>query len=206
MENIDLIIYLCLVLPIIPVIFAIKERKSKLLLIFLLIGITISLVAAQFNNTLINILNYDVLEYSKTLAPLLEELLKLIPLLLFIVGFKKKDDDIILLAFSIGIGFAIYENILILVTNMDNVSILWALTRGIGAAFMHSICTATITIGFRYVEINKKYFSMGILGLYSIAVLFHGTFNTLIDSNYMIISLIMPLLLYILGNRLYNKK
>lgn len=206
MENIDLIIYFCLVLPIIPVIFAIKERKSKLLLTFFLIGITISLVAAQFNNTLINILNYDVLEYSKTLAPLNEELLKLIPLILFILGFKKDGDDIILLAFSIGIGFAIYENMLVLFSNINNVSILWALTRGIGAAFMHSICTATISIGFRYIEVNKKYFGMGILGLYSIAVLFHGTFNTLIDSNYMIISLIMPLLLYIFGNVLYNKK
>ena len=205
MENIDLIIYFCLVFPIIPVIFAIKDRKAKLLLLFLIIGVTISLVSAQFNKSIINLLNYDILDYSKTLAPLVEELMKLIPLLLFITGFKNEKDDIIQLAFAIGIGFAIYENILILVQNINNVSILWSLTRGIGAAFMHSICTATITIGFRYIEKGKKYFSMGILGLYSIAVLFHGTFNTLVDSNYMVISLLMPLILYILGIGLHYK-
>ena len=56
MEIKELIIYLCIVLPMVPVLFALRDQYSKRFLLFSIIGLSICLVSAQINTILVNYL------------------------------------------------------------------------------------------------------------------------------------------------------
>ena len=146
MEIKELIIYLCIVLPMIPILFALRDKYSRRFLLFSIIGLSICLVSAQINTLLFNNIGMDALNYSITISPINEEILKAIPLIIFTLAFAKKGDQIIPLAFAIGIGFGILENIIIYCNNMSMLTISWAIIRGIGASLMHSACTAMIAM------------------------------------------------------------
>ena len=206
MEIKELIIYLCIVLPMIPVLFALKDTYSKRFLLFSIIGLSICLVSAQINTLLLNKLGMDGLNYSITISPINEEILKAIPLIIFALVFAKKGDQIIPLAFAVGIGFGILENIIIYCNNMATLTVGWAIVRGIGASLMHSACTAMTTMGFSYVFNKNKSHLEGIFGLFSLAILYHATFNAFVQSDYRIVALIMPILLFIPINYIEYKK
>ena len=206
MEMNELIIYLCIVLPMIPILFALKDADSRRFLLFSIIGLSICLVSAQINTILLNRIGMDELNYSITISPINEEILKAIPLIVFTLVFAKKGEQIIPLAFAIGIGFGILENIIIYCNNMSILDLKWAIIRGLGASLMHSACTATTAIGFSYVFNNEKSHLEGILGLFALAILYHATFNAFIQSDYSVVALIMPLLLFIPVNIIEHKK
>ena len=206
MEIKELIIYLCIVLPMIPVLFALRDKYSKRFLLFSIIGLSVCLVSAQINTLLINELDMDRLNYSITVSPINEEILKAIPLIIFALAFAKKGDQIIPLAFAVGIGFGILENIIIYCNNMATLTVSWAIIRGIGASLMHSACTAMTAMGFSYVFNNNKSHLEGILGLFALAILYHATFNAFVQSEYNIVALIMPILLFIPINYIEYKK
>lgn len=206
MQINELIIFLCIVLPMIPVVFAMRDKYSQRFMFFMIIGLSICLVSAQINTLLINRLTIDELNYSITLSPINEEILKAIPLMFFALVFAKEGDEIIPLAFAIGIGFGILENVIIYSNNIYTSTIGWALIRGIGASLMHSVCATTTAVGFSYVFNKKKSLLQGIIGLFSLAILFHATFNAFIQSKYSIIALLMPILLFIPINYIEYKK
>ena len=206
MQANELIIYLCIVLPIIPIIFAMREKYSKRFLIFIVIGLSICLVSAQINTILIDMLKMDLLNYTITISPINEEILKAIPLIFFTLAFAKEKDEILPLGFAIGIGYAILESIVVYCNSLYELTVSWAIIRGFGAALMHSVCTAMIAMGLSYVFNNKKSHMEGILGLFSLAILYHATFNAFIQTDYSIVALIMPVLLFIPINHIEYKK
>jgi len=206
MEIRELIIYLCIVLPMIPILFALRDKFSRRFLLFSIIGLSICLVSAQINTLLIEKIGMDTLNYSITISPINEEILKAIPLIIFTLAFAKKGDQMIPLAFAVGIGFGILENIIIYCNNMATLTVSWAIVRGIGASLMHSACTAMIAMGFSYVFNNNKSHLEGIIGLFALAILYHATFNVFVQSDYRIVALIMPVLLFIPINIIEYKK
>jgi len=206
MEIKELIIYLCIVLPMIPILFALRDKFSRRFLLFSIIGLSICLVSAQINTLLIEKIGMDTLNYSITISPINEEILKAIPLIIFTLAFAKKGDQMIPLAFAVGIGFGILENIIIYCNNMATLTVSWAIIRGIGASLMHSACTAMIAMGFSYVFNNNKSHLEGIIGLFALAILYHATFNAFVQSDYRIVALIMPVLLFIPINIIEYKK
>ena len=148
----------------------------------------------------------DILNYSITISPINEEILKSIPLIYFTLVFAKEKDEILPLGFAIGIGFAILESIVVYCSSLYELTVSWAIIRGFGAALMHSVCTAMIAMGFSYVFNNKKSHMEGILGLFALAILYHATFNAFVQSDYRIVALIMPVLLFIPINIIEYKK
>ena len=206
MEIRELIIYLCIILPMIPILFALRDKYSRQFLLFSIIGLSICLVSAQVNTLLMNYFSMDALNYSITISPINEEILKAIPLIIFALVFAKKGDQIIPLAFAIGIGFGILENIIIYCNNMATLTVSWAIIRGVGASLMHSACTAMIAMGLSYVFNNNKSHLEGIIGLFALAILYHATFNAFVQSEYSFIALILPLLLFIPINYIEYKK
>ena len=81
----------------IPVVFAMRDKYSQRFMFFMIIGLSICLVSAQINTLLINRLTIDELNYSITLSPINEEILKAIPLMFFALVFAKEGDEIMIL-------------------------------------------------------------------------------------------------------------
>ena len=89
---------------------------------------------------------------------------------------------------------------------MATLTVSWAIIRGVGASLMHSACTAMIAMGLSYVFNNNKSHLEGIIGLFALAILYHATFNAFVQSDYRIVALIMPVLLFIPINIIEYKK
>ena len=114
------------------------------------------------------------------IAPVVEEVMKLLPLMFYLFVFEPKPDEIKNAVLTLAAGFATFENICYLIEggaeNLD-----YLLIRGLGAGAMHIVCGAIIGYGLAYVW-NRQWLKIaGTLGLLGASIAFHGTYNLLIS-------------------------
>lgn len=200
MENINIVLYFCFLIPMFLSLF-IMEKKSRLVVEFILIGTTVCLIIGYINASLYNTIGKSILYFSTTISPINEEFIKAIPLLIYAIIFSDDRQKLVQSAFAIGLGFAIMENVSMLTQNIGfestSVNISWAIIRGFGAGLMHSICTAMVGIGISFVKKKKKLFYTGTLALLMLAITYHAIYNTLVMSQYKYLGVILPLSTYV---------
>jgi len=177
------------------------EKKSRLIVEFILIGLTVCLIIGYVNTYFYNLIGRDLVYYCTTISPITEELIKGVPILIFALCFTDDRQKLVQCAFAVGLGFAIMENIYMLTQNVSayssNIDIPWAIIRGLGAGLMHSICTATVGIGISFVKKKKKLFYTGTLSLLMLAITYHAIYNSLVMSNFQYLGVILPITTYI---------
>jgi RsiW-degrading membrane proteinase PrsW (M82 family) len=174
------------------------KSSSRRVMIYILIGVCVSLFVSEVNSRLLSAFNNDTLFVTTTLTPVTEEIVKALPVLLFAFVFSDDREKLLPISFATGIGFALFENTVILVQNIDNVSILWAIIRGFSTALMHGICTALVGYGMGFVRKKKKLFVSGTFALLALAIIYHGLFNMLVESkNLQYVGFFMPAVTYI---------
>ena len=184
MDNLTVILFLCATVPMVPALYAVPEKESRLFLGYMLLGMVMCLIASEINSTLLRLNGGNVQYVSCNLTPVVEEVLKALPVLYFALFFSDKRERLMSLSFAMGLGFAILENMVILVGHIDSVSILWALVRGFGAARMHSACTSLVGSGIGFIHKRRKLFYSGTVALLISAIIAHGLFNLLIQSEH----------------------
>ena len=197
MEQISGILFICITLPMVPMLFVLPDKKSRLFLGYMMLGSVMCLVAGALNLFLLGVFGGDSVYVTTTVTPISEELLKAIPVLYFAFIFSDDRNTLLSVSFALGVGFAVLENAVILVQNAASVSILWALARVIGAALMHGACTSMIGFGISYVRKRKKLFFCGTFSLMIAAIIYHATFNVLVQSEYRAAAFVMPMALYL---------
>ena len=194
------IIFICTAVPI-SLMLSLLEKKSRTTLFYMLLGLIICLLAAQINfilrDSFYGTWDPNVFAVTTTLTPIVEELLKALPIIYFGFVISDKRADLLTVSMALGIGFAILENCYILVANLDQTSIIWAFTRGFSSALLHGICTSLVGFGVSYVKKRKKLFYTGTFALLTVAIIVHGLFNAFIQSRYAYIGVILPIAIYI---------
>ena len=194
------IIFICTAVPI-SLMLSLLEKKSRTTLFYMLLGLIICLLAAQINFILRDYFygtwEPNVFAVTTTLTPIVEELLKAIPIIYFGFVISDKRADLLTVSMALGIGFAILENCYILVANLDQTSIIWAFTRGFSSALLHGICTSLVGFGVSYVKKRKKLFYTGTFALLTVAIIVHGLFNAFIQSRYSYVGILLPIAIYI---------
>jgi protease PrsW len=159
--------------------------RLRVISVLLGVGAGIALVSLLVNAGLLESFPIGVNNYSRYIAPIVEETLKAAPIVAMFhrnrIGFKI---DAAIAGFALGAGFSILENIWFLFTITDaNVSA-W-LVRGFGTAIMHGSATALFAIISH--EMTERQ-AAGAAGLYkfnpllflpglAVSVLIHATFN-----------------------------
>ena len=196
MDNLIYTLFVCTVAPLILMLLLLKKR-SKLIVGYMLIGIFVSLFVSELNTILLDLFRGDVIYVTTAITPVSEEIAKAIPVLIYAVLFSNDREKLMTLAFATGIGFAMFENMVILVQNIESVSIGWAVIRGFSTALMHGVCTAAIGYGMSFVRKKRKLFYCGTFALLAMASIYHGIFNMLVQSEYNYIGYIMPAVTYI---------
>ena len=196
MDNISYILYICFLIPMLLSLFVL-EKRSRLVVGFILIGTTVCLFVSELNGLLYDVLNRDMLYFCTTVSPLTEEVVKALPILF--LAFLVSDDrqKLIQASFATGLGFAILENMIMLTQNISTIDISWAIIRGFGAGLMHSICTVAIGYGISFVKKKKKLFWCGTLALLMLAVTYHAIYNTIVMSKYKYFGFVLPFVTYI---------
>ena len=118
------------------------EKKARLPIVFVLIGIFVSVFASEVNGILLNVLNLSQYDATVAMAPITEELLKALPILFFAIVFTDKRETLFTASMAIGIGFAVLENAYYLILSYETFSFLSAIVRGFGTGLMHGMCTS----------------------------------------------------------------
>ncbi len=207
MDNVIYSIFLFITLPMLLMI-GFTEKRQKATIAFMTTGIGICLVASELNTLLINLSGFKYFYYTVTFSPMVEEMLKAVPLILTVFFYVEKPikEKVITWGFAIGVGFAIFENIVLFFQNGSEAGMLWALLRGIGAGLVHGLCTGFVGLGLCIIKDFKKPYIFGIFSLLSLATIYHGTYNCMVQADVLKhFGFCLPMVTYILLYFLYRK-
>ena len=197
MANLIYILFICILAPLLLTLPLMKGASRRVML-YIIIGICSSLFVSEINGKILSSLDNQMLFVTTTITPVTEEIVKALPVLIYAFLFSDDREKLLPLAFATGIGFALFENTVILIQSIDNVSILWAIIRGFSTALMQGICTAAVGYGMGYVKKKKKLFISGTFALLALAIIYHGLFNMLVQStNLQYVGFFMPAVTYI---------
>ena len=195
MDNIIYILFVSISVPILMMTLMI-EKKSRLPVLFVLIGIFVSVFASEVNGLLANLIDIGMYNVTIVITPISEEVIKALPILYYAILISDKKEHLFTASMATGIGFAVLENAYYLL-NYPNFSMLSAVIRAFGSGLMHGMCTLLVGMGISYVKKKRKMFAVGTFGFLSTSIVYHAIYNILIQSKYSIIGAILPIVTYI---------
>lgn len=197
MDDIN-VIYILFVAIFIPILLMtlLVEKKSRFPLIFVLVGIFVSVFASEVNGLLSKCLPMDTYSITTTVTPVTEEFLKALPILYYALVISDKREKLFTASMATGIGFAVLENAYCLL-NDPGFTMIRAVIRAFGAGLMHGMCTLLVGVGISFVKKKSKLFAVGTFGLLSTAIVYHGIYNILIQSKYSTVGALLPIVTYI---------
>ena len=195
MDNLIYILFVAIFVPIL-LMTCLVEKKARHPLIFVLIGIFVSVFAAEVNGVMVDLLPLSTFEVTIIVTPISEEILKAIPILFFASILSPKKEAVFTAAMAIGIGFAVLENAFYML-NDTSFNMIDAIVRAFGAGLMHGMCTLLVGVGILFVKKKRKLFVVGTFAMLSTAITYHGIYNMLVQSDYQIIGYLLPIATYI---------
>ena len=198
-------IFICIIAPMLLMLFLL-DKQPRTLIIFMIMGMLVCVCACEVSSALYASIDMEQADFTVYITPICEEILKATPVLFFALLVSDNTKDIITVAISVGIGFAIMENVYYLVTNYDSISFGWVYIRGFAVALMHGICTATVGYGTMYIYKKRKLFYTGIFGLLCAAITYHSIYNMIVQTDYSVIAYVMPVATYLMAMSVINHK
>lgn len=141
-------------------------------------GFITAAVAIFLNGAILRFFEIDIAAFSRFIAPLTEEFLKLIFIIYLIktsrVGFMV---DAAIFGCAVGAGFAIIENIYYLSSVIDGGLLTW-FVRGFGTAIMHGGTTAIAAIISKDISDRKNWpWLLASIPALFVAIFLHALFN-----------------------------
>lgn len=195
MDNLIYVLFVAIFIPIL-LMACLVEKKARQPMIFVLIGIFLSVFASEINAFLRNMLPMDTFEITIKVTPISEEILKALPVLFFATVLAPKKEALFTASMAVGIGFAVLENAFYLLTS-NSFNMFDAVIRAFGAGLMHGMCTLLVGVGISFVKKKHKLFVVGTFALLSTAITYHGIYNMLVQSDFKIIGYLLPITTYI---------
>lgn len=155
-----------------------KLVNIRVILLVITSGGVVALLCYWLNGQVIDYLDWQVRQYSRYAAPIVEEVMKaLVVVYLFRsnrIGFLV---DAAILGFAVGAGFALVENFYFLYLAADAHIAVW-LVRGFGTAIMHGASMAIFAVLAQLLtERNVKINPLLLLPGLAAAVIIHSAFN-----------------------------
>jgi RsiW-degrading membrane proteinase PrsW (M82 family) len=175
MEN----IYVCLVAPFILAILCLKGEGRKGLL-FLLAGMTSCLLSGYVSAFAAGLAGTDLLTSSHEIAPVVEEVMKSLPLLFYILIYEPDKKSVISGTLRVAVGFATFENVCFL-TSYGTSDLLRLMIRGFGTGAMHVVCGMIVAVGLFFIWDRTWLRAVGSFALLGFVTTFHAIFNVFVN-------------------------
>ena len=171
-------IFVCIVGPLLLVTLYLGKKYYGIF-IFCIAGMGACLLSAYINTFFANVYKADFINATTQIAPVIEEIMKLLPLLFFLLVFEPKPEKINIATLIVATSFATFENICYLIEN-GAAQLSFILIRGFGTGAMHIVCGAIASYALVYVWQHAWLKVAGTFGLLGAAITFHATYNLLI--------------------------
>lgn len=196
-----------MLIPLLFLIVMIKDKQARYILAFFCWGICSVLVAYIINTSF----SYDSEQSARlttSIAPIIEESLKALPLLIFMIKKQENEKLVIYCAMASGIGFSVQETLYYftsLSSTPDMGLLLPVIVRTVTTCLMHGMATTIVGFGIARLTNDRRVRIPIVLGMLSLAVTIHSIFNTLIYTRLAFFALIMPAVLYFVGLMLLSE-
>ena len=197
-------VFLCMASPLLIAALCMGKRQRKFFL-FCFAGMGACLLSAYINTFFAVLYRADTFAATTEIAPVVEEVIKLLPLLFYLLIFEPKREQIKNTAVVIALSFATFENVCYLIQNgAGHFSFIFF--RGIGTGAMHVICGAIVGGGLAYVWQRTWLKIAGTCGLLGAAITFHAIYNLLIayGSAAQYIAYLLPVLILTAGKLIFR--
>lgn len=174
-------IFICIAIPmLLSLIFVQGEARKQTL--FVCIGMGMCMLSAYVSSFFMHYYSADAVEAALEITPVCEEVMKLLPLLFYILIFEPSKEEIPKVSLALAVGFATFENVCYLTENgAADFGIL--LVRGISAGALHILCGILIGFGLAYVFRQKALAITGTVGMLGACSVFHAIFNVLVSAD-----------------------
>ena len=173
-------ILLCLIIPLGVSLIFLKGKVRRFLISFMC-GMVACLFAAYIGGFIQDVSGLELEDVSVFLSPIIEEFLKFLPVLFYFYLFEPKDDDLMLMAIGIGVGFATFENSSYIIAS-GAYSIKYILIRGAAVGVMHLTSMVVFAAGINYFKKYGGFSLAGIMGALTLAMSVHALYNLLVST------------------------
>jgi len=102
-------IFICMVSPLLVAALCMGRRQLRFFL-FCIAGMGVCLLSAYINTFLAAVCQADALAATAEIAPVVEEMMKLLPLMFYLLVFEPEGDKIKAAAITVALTFATFEN------------------------------------------------------------------------------------------------
>ena len=197
-------VFFCLAAPLALAVVCSRGKSRQLM--FFLGGMTTCLLSSYISTFFAAVKGMDRLTASLTISPAVEEIMKLFPVLFYLLVFEPEKEDLSDSVLVLAAGFATFENVCYLMQNGAS-SLLHLLIRGFGTGAMHVICGALVAGGLTLLWDRLWLRTSGTAGLMAVAITYHGIYNLLVSQTGVpaIIGFLIPLvtaaLVWIFGGK-----
>ena len=174
-------IFTCLAIPMLLSLLFTRGR-TRTFMLFVVIGMVVCLFSAYVSSFFMGYCGVDAVTAAIEITPVCEEVMKLLPLLFFLLIFEPEPERLSGAAIAIAVGFATFENVCYLTENgAENFTFL--LIRGVSAGALHILCGILLGFGISYVFRRKWLAVTGTVGILGACTGFHGIYNLLITAD-----------------------
>ena len=172
-------VLVCMVAPLLVALLLLR-RKQRPLLLFCLAGMGMCLLAAYLNTFFAQLYAADALNAAAQIAPVVEEIVKLLPLLFYLALFEPDAERFRLAAIVVAASFATFENVCYLTQNGAG-QFVYLLIRGFGTGAMHIVCGSVYGRVLRPVWGSRPLRAACLFGLLCVAIIYHAIYNLLVS-------------------------
>lgn len=199
-------ILVCIAVPFLVSLLFVRGEVRQYTTAFLL-GMGASLIAAYITGFLSLIARVTENDASVFLSPMVEELLKMLLLLFFMIMLEPAERTLVMLAVAIGAGFATFENCCYILS-FGAESLTYIMIRGMAVGVMHIVSILALSIWFIFAKRMKVFSFPAVSGGMAVSMIFHAIYNLLVSKAGVtrVIGYLLPLLsavcLYPLSRRI----
>ena len=201
-------ILICIAVPfLISLIFL--RKQARMFAVTFLLGMGVCLLGAYIGGFIHLVSGMSENDTAVFLSPVIEELMKFMPLFFYLYLFRPDEDSLLLAGIGIGTGFALFENCCYILSSGAE-SLPYILIRGLAVGVMHIVSMVTlalcITLALRFRALTFS----SVTGALSLSMTFHGLYNLLVSGSGITVwvGYILPVsvafILYIPFNKLKN--
>lgn len=174
-------IFTCLAIPMLLSLLFTKGR-TRVFTRFVVIGMGVCLFSAYVSSFFMGYYGVDAVTAAIEITPVCEEVMKLLPLLFYLLIFEPEPQRVPSAALAIAVGFATFENVCYLTENGAE-DFTFLLIRGISAGALHILCGILLGFGISYVFRRRWLAMTGTVGILGVCVGFHAIYNLLITAD-----------------------
>ena len=172
-------ILICIAVPLLVSLFFVTKSAKRFVAGFL-IGMAVCLIGAYIGGFFNYVSSMPEGDTSIFISPMIEEIMKLLPLLFYLLIFIPANRDLLMVSIGIGAGFATFENCCYILSAGAE-SLPYVMIRGLAVGVMHIICAFAISMGLIILRRFKAMSFAGITGALSLSATFHALYNLLVS-------------------------